>query len=181
MPRQRSHRLADLAQSEIRAMTRACHAAGGINLGQGVCDLPTPTLVREGALPYFRFPLASLAVARDELMYERVARVARAGGHGGFGGEDLGRKHLPCTAGRLSAVVFEDGTVAPCEILGESIGNLRDVGWDLGELWRSARARELRERIRDTRCQCTWECAQADNILFHARNWPRLAGKGLSR
>ena len=50
MPLTRSHRLSDLAQSEIRAMTRACNAAGGINLGQGICDLPTPPLVRDAAI-----------------------------------------------------------------------------------------------------------------------------------
>lgn len=50
MPAARSHRLAGLAQSDIRAMTRACHAMGGINLGQGICDLPTPPLVRDGAI-----------------------------------------------------------------------------------------------------------------------------------
>ncbi len=46
----RSRRLAGLVQSDIRAMTRACEAAGGINLGQGICDLPTPPLVRDGAI-----------------------------------------------------------------------------------------------------------------------------------
>ena len=50
MPGARSHRLAGLAQSDIRAMTRACHRAGGINLGQGICDLPTPPPVRDGAV-----------------------------------------------------------------------------------------------------------------------------------
>ncbi len=38
-------RLANAAVSDIRAMTRACDAVGGINLGQGVCDLPTPAPV----------------------------------------------------------------------------------------------------------------------------------------
>ncbi|MCS6912289.1 MAG: aminotransferase class I/II-fold pyridoxal phosphate-dependent enzyme [Myxococcales bacterium] len=42
-------RLASLAISDIRAMTRACEEAGGINLGQGLCDLPTPPLVAQGA------------------------------------------------------------------------------------------------------------------------------------
>ncbi|MFT5052059.1 MAG: aminotransferase [Chlamydiales bacterium] len=45
-----SRRLSGLVQSDIRAMTRACEAAGGINLGQGICDLPTPPLVRDGAV-----------------------------------------------------------------------------------------------------------------------------------
>ena len=45
----RSSRTADLVQSEIRAMTRACVARGGVNLGQGICDVPTPTIVEEAA------------------------------------------------------------------------------------------------------------------------------------
>ena len=42
MEHKRSERLADLAQSDIRRMTRECDAVGGINLGQGICQLPTP-------------------------------------------------------------------------------------------------------------------------------------------
>ncbi len=45
--------LSDLAprtvQSEIRAMTVACDAIGGINLAQGVCDTEPPAVVLEGA------------------------------------------------------------------------------------------------------------------------------------
>ena len=122
-------------------------------------------LLSEGRLPYFDFPLARLAVARDLLTYEHVERVAR-------GDSDA---YLPCTAGELSAVVFEDGSVHPCEVLGESIGNLNDVDWDLGRLWNADAATALRRRIRETRCACTWECAQADNVLFQPRAWPRLA------
>lgn len=123
-------------------------------------------LQESGALPYFDFPLARVARARDELMYEHVARVAR--------GENDAR-HLPCTAGSLSAVVFEDGSVRACEILPDAIGNLNDVAWDLGRLWAERAARELRAKIASTRCACTWECAQADNVLFNARAWPELA------
>src|SRR3954471_2533282 len=42
-------RLANLVISDIRAMSRACDAVGGINLGQGVCDLPTPPAVARAA------------------------------------------------------------------------------------------------------------------------------------
>lgn len=128
-------------------------------------------LVREKRLPYFAFPLARLAVARDELMYEEVERNAR-GASGRF---------TPCTAAELSAVVFEDGSVHPCEILGRGIGNLNDVDWDLEQLWNSPRAEALRREIVATRCKCTWECAQADNVLFAARRWPRLAFRSVVR
>ncbi len=49
-----ARRLNDLAQSDIRRMTRECERVGGINLGQGICDLPTPELVREGAIKAIR-------------------------------------------------------------------------------------------------------------------------------
>src|SRR6266446_2991520 len=44
-----ARRLQDLAQSDIRRMTRECERVSGLNLGQGICDLPTPPLFREGA------------------------------------------------------------------------------------------------------------------------------------
>ena len=128
-------------------------------------------LRREGRLPYFEFPLAGLAAARDELMYDHVERVAAG---------DLS-KHLPCTAGSMSAVIFEDGSVQPCEILGKSIGNLNDHDWDLSKLWKAKQADDLRAEIKRTKCACTWECAQADNVLFNARSWPKLLRATLSK
>jgi MoaA/NifB/PqqE/SkfB family radical SAM enzyme len=122
-------------------------------------------LMEQGRLPYFDFPMARVAVARDRLMYEHVARVAK--------GQE--QPHLPCTAGSLSAVIFEGGEVHPCEMLGESLGNLSDVDWDLARLWKNAEADRLRRKIKDTHCSCTWECAQADNVLFQPKAWPALA------
>jgi aminotransferase len=42
-------RLASLVISDIRSMSRECDAVGGINLGQGICDLPTPLPVADAA------------------------------------------------------------------------------------------------------------------------------------
>jgi aminotransferase len=44
-----SRRMAPLAQSDIRAMTQACVRVKGLNLAQGVCDTPVPSVVIEGA------------------------------------------------------------------------------------------------------------------------------------
>jgi len=41
----RNQHLVDMQQSYIRRMTRECERVGGINLGQGVCDLPTPPAI----------------------------------------------------------------------------------------------------------------------------------------
>jgi aminotransferase len=39
----------DLVQSEIRAVTARVNAVKGINLGQGICDMPTPDAIKQGA------------------------------------------------------------------------------------------------------------------------------------
>jgi aminotransferase len=41
-------------QSEIRAMSMACDAMGGINLAQGICDMPVPAPVEEAAIAAIR-------------------------------------------------------------------------------------------------------------------------------
>ncbi len=43
-------RTAGLRQSDIRAVTLAVNRVGGINLGQGICDLATPDPVKRGAV-----------------------------------------------------------------------------------------------------------------------------------
>ncbi len=62
-----SKRLQGLAQSDIRRMTRECERVGGINLGQGICDLPTPELVREGAIRAIRENRSTYSVAEGAL------------------------------------------------------------------------------------------------------------------
>lgn len=45
-----SRRIENLLPSDIRLMTKACERVGGINLGQGLGDLPAPALVRDAAI-----------------------------------------------------------------------------------------------------------------------------------
>lgn len=44
-----SDRIRDVIQSDIRRMSRECERVGGINLGQGICDLPTIRELVDGA------------------------------------------------------------------------------------------------------------------------------------
>ncbi len=46
-----------MVQSDIRRMSRECEIAGGINLGQGICDQPTPGPVKEAAIAAIRSDL----------------------------------------------------------------------------------------------------------------------------
>ena len=47
----KSERVADIVQSDIRAMTQRSQELGGVNLGQGVCDTPPPQAVIDNILP----------------------------------------------------------------------------------------------------------------------------------
>ncbi|MFT5688085.1 MAG: MoaA/NifB/PqqE/SkfB family radical SAM enzyme [Planctomycetota bacterium] len=163
------HLTVNLARNE--ALDRSLLAVD-LQRYRDVCEAKA-RLEREGRLPGYGFALSRLMRARDRRMGIHLGRVAESKPGARLKG------HLPCTAGSLSAVIFENGDVHPCEILGESMGNLGDTNWDLEPLWNSERARDLRTQIAKTRCRCTWECAQGDNILFSPRAWPGLMAEAL--
>ncbi|MBH24666.1 MAG: aminotransferase [Myxococcales bacterium] len=62
----KSKRIEGLVQSDIRRMTLECNRLGGINLGQGICDMPTPPEVLEAT---------QAAVAEDLSVYSRYDGV----------------------------------------------------------------------------------------------------------
>jgi len=62
MKRHINRRMATLAHSEIRAMTQACVQAKGLNMAQGVCDTPVPSVVIRAA---------SEAMERGKNIYSR--------------------------------------------------------------------------------------------------------------
>ena len=72
-------------------------------------------------------------------------------------------------------VVSETGEVYPCEILGKSMGNLRDYGCDLQRLLSEKSNDDLRNWIVDTKCKCSFECALAANVTWNVSMYPRLA------
>jgi aminotransferase len=78
----KSRRVEFLKQSDIRRMTRECTRVGGINLGQGICDLPSPPSILEEAS---RAVLADKSVYSkfegiDELREALAAKLARHNG-----------------------------------------------------------------------------------------------------
>ncbi len=79
-----------------------------------------------------------------------------------------------CNASDKIGVLFPNGDVAPCELLGEKIGNIREFGYDFKALWNSWKNRELRKKIRGSKCFCTHECFLSSSILFNPRHWPML-------
>ena len=70
-----SDRLRGLVQSDIRRMSRECERVGGINLGQGICDLPTIPELVEGACDAIRANKATYSKFEGiDPLRERIAR-----------------------------------------------------------------------------------------------------------
>ncbi|MFP3870916.1 MAG: radical SAM/SPASM domain-containing protein, partial [Syntrophobacteria bacterium] len=73
----------------------------------------------------------------------------------------------PCYAGYASAQITPDGDVWACCIRGDSMGNLRQAGYDFQRVWFSERAHEVRRAIEENTCQCPLANAAYTNILLH--------------
>lgn len=61
-----AQRVSGIAQSDIRLMSRRCMEKGGVNLGQGICDQPTPDLVKAAA---------KAAIDGDESIYSKYEGI----------------------------------------------------------------------------------------------------------
>jgi len=112
-----------------------------------------------------RFDGARLKAAQDRLQHELIGETLVAG-----------RRLVPCQAGRLSLVLSESGDLRACEERPErSLGNVRDAGYDVRAMLRSARAGAVRAEIAGGDCWCTHECNFVTNILSRPRLLPALA------
>ncbi len=94
---------------------------------------------------------------------------------------EQGRYLAPCYAGGINIVIYPNGDVFPCELLGERLGNLREQDYALKKILFSARADDVRRKIRKTRCFCTHGCNWLTNVMFNPgfmgkvmRNYGRL-------
>lgn len=74
-----------------------------------------------------------------------------------------------CYAGSTFGVISADGKVYPCEILDKPLGSLRDYEMDFMKLWNDKAAKNTKKWIKDTKCNCTYECAWSFNILGNTK------------
>jgi MoaA/NifB/PqqE/SkfB family radical SAM enzyme len=95
----------------------------------------------------------------------------------------LARGRFPgrCAAGSLGGVIFNDGTVRPCELLDRSFGNVRDFDYELPRLWNSPAGDEIRGWIREQRCMCTQECFLSVSLLLQPRHWFDIVRERIKR
>lgn len=127
------------------------------------------------------------AASLEEALTARTAAIYRFNGGGLKAAQDIlqrrmiyrtlveQRRQIPCYAGRLNLVLTESGELFACEMLPNSLGNLRSHGYDVSRVLESPRARAILDGIAKGRCHCTHECYFITNILFNPRLYPALA------
>ena len=85
----------------------------------------------------------------------------------------------PCTAGNLSYVTMEDGSLKPCEILSDNLGSTNKENMNMNKLFYSQAAKDLRKKIKNTKCKCTFECAMSTNVLFNRNMFPKIVKQSI--
>lgn len=140
-----------------------------LDVYQQIIDELQRDLNRSRLRGFQNFLMPRISRAYRIIRNERIMQIAHA------------RQYIsPCCAGALSAVMYSDGDVYPCEILEEErIGNIREFQYDFPALWASTRARQVRSQIREEACFCTHECAWTTNILFNPAYYPLLLKRAL--
>ncbi len=79
---------------------------------------------------------------------------------------ETGKTPMKCHALRSSCFVDSWGNVMQCTIYDRKLGNLRDVDYDLGEIWRNHASRETQREIWDGKCpQCWTPCEAYQSIM----------------
>jgi MoaA/NifB/PqqE/SkfB family radical SAM enzyme len=93
------------------------------------------------------------------------------------------RQVIDCYAGWASAQLAPDGHVWGCCVRAESLGNVRDHGYDFRTVWFGQEADAFRASVRAHECACPLANASYTNLLLDPRSLVRVASNmaGLPR
>jgi MoaA/NifB/PqqE/SkfB family radical SAM enzyme len=88
---------------------------------------------------------------------------------------------IDCYAGWVSAQIYANGTVWPCCVRADNLGNLRDHHYDFKEIWFGEKIREVRRSIAAKECHCPLANASYTNMLHDIPTLTRVARKIMRR
>ncbi len=84
---------------------------------------------------------------------------------------------IDCYAGWVSAQIYSDGTVWPCCVRADDLGNLRDHEYDFKRIWFGKQIKQVRRSIAAKECHCTLANASYTNLLHHFPTLIRLGAR----
>ncbi len=87
---------------------------------------------------------------------------------------------IPCYAGWVSAQIYADGTVWPCCVRADDLGNLREHDYDFKRIWFGEQIREVRRSVAAGECHCPLANAAYTNMLHDVPTLVRI-GRNLVR
>lgn len=88
---------------------------------------------------------------------------------------------IDCYAGWASAQIYANGSVWPCCVRADDLGNLRDHDYDFKRIWFGEKLREVRRSIAAKECHCPLANASYTNMLHHAPTMARASATLLRR
>jgi MoaA/NifB/PqqE/SkfB family radical SAM enzyme len=171
------HRIADI-EREARAIFRpdsyiAEVAEKRVELRNLDKDITPDTAAYRRAVAHLRgairahrseHPVARLVESLRLEYYELSARIL-----------EERRQIVDCYAGWASGHLAPDGHVWGCCVRAESLGNVRDCGYDFRTVWRGPVADAFRRSVRAHECACPLANASYTNLLLDARSLARVA------
>ncbi|MBV9125407.1 MAG: radical SAM protein [Planctomycetes bacterium] len=86
---------------------------------------------------------------------------------------------IPCYAGWASAHIYGDGTVWPCCVRADNLGNLREHNYSFPEIWFGEKIKEVRRSIAAKECHCPLANASYTNLLHHVPTLIQIGTKVL--
>jgi MoaA/NifB/PqqE/SkfB family radical SAM enzyme len=84
---------------------------------------------------------------------------------------------IGCYAGWASAQIYADGTVWPCCVRADDLGNLREHNYDFKEIWFGEKIKEVRHSIAAKECYCPLANASYTNMLMDVPTAVRVSSK----
>jgi MoaA/NifB/PqqE/SkfB family radical SAM enzyme len=86
---------------------------------------------------------------------------------------------IDCYAGWVSAQIYANGTVWPCCVRADDLGNLRDHNYDFKEIWFGEKIKAVRRSIAAKECHCPLANASYTNMLHDLPTLARVGGRVL--
>jgi MoaA/NifB/PqqE/SkfB family radical SAM enzyme len=87
---------------------------------------------------------------------------------------------IDCYAGWVSAQIYSNGTVWPCCVRADDLGNLRDFDYDFKKIWFGQKIKEVRRSIAAKECHCPLANASYTNMLHDLPTLARVGAKLVS-
>ena len=87
---------------------------------------------------------------------------------------------IDCYAGWVSAQIYADGTVWPCCVRADDLGNLREHNYDFKEIWFGEKIKKVRRSIAAKECHCPLANAMYTNMLHDIPTLVRVGAKVLT-